>query len=353
MLERNIFCCGVILAIVCLNVASGAAIQSAFQATGSNETDVTLEGAKDSCVDRCNQRGVDHRYPCQCCTACTKYNDCCADYTDVCHAKPGISNQELLDWSRDMHDNDINGVADIILSLQSKTKAGDSSDKAPASLFGNLPADVFTGPTVKALIALHDNYEAQVSHRETITDQERAEEDAFLDAIMGTYVMKSAHQFLADRGMVDTDAEKFKKYLHTIWFGMYSRASGVVGSSGFEHVFVGEMKNGISGLHSWVRYALLEQTGSINYLGYINDVLLGVSSMLEMPMKWNGVYKPISSIAVAGSPELEIALGTVCFLARPNSLCPLHGSNNNQYHYQTYTLPYKGVTYVGSAYPTV
>jgi len=224
MLERNIFCCGVILAIVCLNVASGAAIQSAFQATGSNETDVTLEGTKDSCVNRCNQRGVDHRYPCQCCTACTKYNDCCADYTDVCHAKPGISNQELLDWSRDMHDNDINGVADIILSLQSKTKAGDSSDKAPASLFGNLPADVFTGPTVKALIALHDNYEAQVSHRETITDQERAEEDAFLDAIMGTYVMKSAHQFLADRGMVDTDAEKFKKYLHTIWFGMYSRA---------------------------------------------------------------------------------------------------------------------------------
>merc|ERR1712071_519925 len=85
MLERNIFCCGVIPAIVCLNEASGAAIQSAFQATGSNETDVTLEGAKDSCVDRCNQRGVDHRYPCQCCTACTKYNDCCADYTDVCH----------------------------------------------------------------------------------------------------------------------------------------------------------------------------------------------------------------------------------------------------------------------------
>lgn len=70
-------------------------------------------------------------------------------------------------------------------------------------------------------------------------------------------------------------------------------------------------------------------------------------------MKWNNVYKPISSIAIAGSPELEIALATVCFLARPNALCRLQGSNNNIYHYQTYTLDYKGVTYVGSAFPTI
>ena len=75
--------------------------------------------------------------------------------------------------------------------------------------------------------------------------------------------------------------------------------------------------------------------------------------MLEMPMQWDGLYKPISSIVVAGSPELELALGTVCFLTRPDALCRLEGSNGNVYHYQTYTLVYNGVTYIGTAYPTI
>ena len=57
---------------------------------------------------------------------------------------------------------------------------------------------------------------------------------------------------------------------------MYSRAKNAVGSSAFEHVLVGEKKHGISGLHSWVRYATQEQLGDMNYLGYINHIQLGV-----------------------------------------------------------------------------
>lgn len=71
-----------------------------------------------------------------------------------------------------------------------------------------------------------------------------------------------------------------------------------------------------------------------------------------MPMRWDGIYKSISSISVAGSPEVDIALATVCFLARPNAKCPLEGANGNAYAYQTYTLSYNGHTYIGSAYPT-
>ena len=74
--------------------------------------------------------------------------------------------------------------------------------------------------------------------------------------------------------------------------------------------------------------------------------------MIEMPMSWNGLYKAISSISVSGSPEIELALATVCFLARPNAKCPLSGSDGTAYAYQTYTLTYNGNTYVGSAYPT-
>ena len=61
---------------------------------------------------------------------------------------------------------------------------------------------------------------------------------------------------------------------------MYSRSRGVVGSSGMEHVFVGEWNDsGILGLHSWIRYAFLEQDYYVNYLGYIRLINLGEVSI--------------------------------------------------------------------------
>ena len=70
-------------------------------------------------------------------------------------------------------------------------------------------------------------------------------------------------------------------------------------------------------------------------------------------MKWTGVYKPISSIAVGGSPELEMAIATICFVARPNKACRVKGSNGKDYKYDTFTVSHGGKTYIGTAYPTV
>ena len=60
--------------------------------------------------------------------------------------------------------------------------------------------------------------------------------------------------------------------LHRIWFTEYSRAKGVTGSSGFEHVFVGEINSNdkeISGLHNWIRVYQLESSKQVDYQGYL------------------------------------------------------------------------------------
>jgi len=41
-------------------------------------------------------------------------------------------------------------------------------------------------------------------------------------------------------------------------------------SGSFEHVFVGESKNGeISGLHNWLQFYNLERSNELDYRGYI------------------------------------------------------------------------------------
>jgi poly(U)-specific endoribonuclease len=37
----------------------------------------------------------------------------------------------------------------------------------------------------------------------------------------------------------------------------------------------------------------------------------------------NGVVQPITTIFIGTSPELEMALYTICFYTRPNNACPI------------------------------
>ena len=72
---------------------------------------------------------------------------------------------------------------------------------------------------------------------------------------------------------------------------------------------------------------------------------------MDFPIIWKGIYKPITSISLFNSPEVDIALATICFLALPNSRCSLQGANGKNYEYQTYTKKGDdGVTYIGSAF---
>jgi poly(U)-specific endoribonuclease len=82
----------------------------------------------------------------------------------------------------------------------------------------------------------------------------------------------------------------------------------------------------------------------------------GPVGLIELPMKYQWVFKPHSTLMIGSSPELEIALYSICFLARPDTLCPISGQINNgkstQYKIQTFVSKFHGRQFVGSAFPT-
>ena len=128
-------------------------------------------------------------------------------------------------------------------------------------------AAAYARPTIQLLLPLRDNYIPEVNQNEVITSQELQEQKDFLDAIFNTPVFQRARQFLISKGYLTES--NFRSTFEEIWFGQYSRASGRVGSSGFEHVFLGEINNGVSGFHNWISFALEEAKGDLNYHGYL------------------------------------------------------------------------------------
>lgn len=82
--------------------------------------------------------------------------------------------------------------------------------------------------------------------------------------------------FLQQKDVVTADPATHKELLKTLWFGMYSRGQGKISSSGFEHVFLSEVKNGtVLGLHNWIYLAEEESARDLDYKGWLKKIDLG------------------------------------------------------------------------------
>lgn len=76
-------------------------------------------------------------------------------------------------------------------------------------------------------------------------------------------------------GIVNNANRSYLDILYDLWFMPYSRQKGHLGSSGFEHVFLAELRGEmVLGLHNWVYFAEQEQLENLNYQGYINTMKL-------------------------------------------------------------------------------
>ena len=132
---------------------------------------------------------------------------------------------------------------DYGIDLQCGKKSYEQGDRAPNPLFKFVDQDVLQRSTWRTFIALLDNYEFESGKAERVTAVEKKEEEAFLDACMATQCMAYTHKYLTKKGLAPASRVAFKQLLHDLWFGLYRRKVDN-DSSGFEHVFVGEEKDG-------------------------------------------------------------------------------------------------------------
>ena len=102
-------------------------------------------------------------------------------------------------------------------------------------------------------------------------------QEAFLDVVMETGPMRALYPFLRDRGreiyqfdlfhfffhlgLAATSAVGFRREIRQYFFKAYSRSDGAAkDSSGFEHVFLGEVRDKeVTGFHNWVVAYIMEQ----------------------------------------------------------------------------------------------
>ncbi|XP_011692276.1 PREDICTED: poly(U)-specific endoribonuclease homolog isoform X2 [Wasmannia auropunctata] len=238
-----------------------------------------------------------------------------------------ISNDEVKKLSESLFEADKNNAYKYItVNLQGETKEDSTADDAPLPLLDVKP-EAYEIPTIKSVLALYDNYEMNVKTKETVTPDERKEETELLDRFLETDVFKATMKFLVDKEFVPNDEYEFKDTLKRIWFSQFQRVEGEPSSSGFEAVFLAEkLDSFMIGPQSWIYYAKQETQKKLDYRGYIKDVKLadkGEAIKIRSAFNIPDTKHSVTTLLVGLSPELEMALYTVCFYLRPNDVCPV------------------------------
>jgi len=254
--------------------------------------------------------------------------------------EPEVTPEELQDlsvasmklWSLDV--NRLVPGKDYKINLQHGKIIFKPNDVAPDPLFiGVQTSKILAMPTYKLFYSLLDNYEHTIGKADVVTKEEETENWKFIDAICSTPCMKYCYQYLLAKKRILPGFDKFKKQLYDLWFKLYSRTSikKVFDSSGFEHVFVGEYRDGkVTGLHNWLQIFIEESKGRLDYQGFITnkkknqeniipsetDQLITIQFTWDINANTKDKKKDVSSTFVGTSPEFEFALYTLCFFGR-------------------------------------
>ncbi|KAB0795667.1 hypothetical protein PPYR_09728 [Photinus pyralis] len=268
--------------------------------------------------------------------------------------KYDVADDELRNFAEEvLRRDDNNAHRYLTVNYQGKTTSRSDKDLAPEPLL-RVHENVNRIPTISKIRRLYDNYIPLVENNEEVTGEEMREEDELLDAIISTNVMDYTRNFLVSKGVIGNDPLEFKNVLKEMWFTLYPRRKGRYGSSGFEHVFLAEIKNGeVSGFHNWIYFHHQELNNNVNYLGYLKVVEFGnKGAILKHHFTFNGYDKPVDSLFIGTSPEFEMALYSTCFLIRPDKVCPLQ-LEGKKFTIRVFTFNSQGKKLIGSAFPEI
>ncbi|CAL8335733.1 unnamed protein product [Lota lota] len=319
--------------------------------------------ASSSCKGRCDET-FDPQNKCHCNSKCSQHGNCCGDVCSVCGGGGGssISDSEIRAISEALYALDSNKASASELVLDHQVLVPDSQtsaqkDLAPLPLFRFLDEEaLFSRPTYAALLAVLDNYQRMTGQDEVFSPRQLEEQETFVrESISNTELGRELYAFLFTKGRYASE-EDFIQDLKMMWFGLYSRNNKKMDSSGFEHIFAGEIKGGkISGFHNWIQFYLQEKQGLLNYYSHsFNGPWTTHPDVLGMQFGWDGYYKQVGSAMVGCSPEFDLAMYSLCYIARPGKRCSL-SLGGQELIIQTYTWENssygEGKKYIASAFP--
>uniref|UniRef100_A0A4W5NAY6 Uridylate-specific endoribonuclease n=1 Tax=Hucho hucho TaxID=62062 RepID=A0A4W5NAY6_9TELE len=168
------------------------------------------------------------------------------------HRTESLSCRELSVMVQEIWDKDINRLkpgTDYRISLQGKAGTvnadmNDASDGAGYPLFPFVDESIFKKESFLAFISLLDNNESDTGEPETVTPDEEAENHTFLDCTLRMATMK-----------ISNTVSLFSLVSRNI-----SQITDACGER-FEHVFVGETKEGrtVIGFQNWIQLYLQEK----------------------------------------------------------------------------------------------
>ena len=189
----------------------------------------------------------------------------------------------------------------------------------------------------RRVATLFNNYTLDQTKPEINKPEEAKEVQEFIEAVYKSPPMQVARDYVSQqyqqRGVKDeelTDNEWWA-ILERVWFEQFDDGANT-DLSGFEHVLVGEQKQGkVQGYHFWYKYYLDENfvfegemSDSIDFLSWQGNPGDKTPDVVTLSYKWRAfdyetkkfrtLTKPIGGFWVGPSAEGLLAIGTVRFL---------------------------------------
>lgn len=268
--------------------------------------------------------------------------------------KPSASDPELQTLVDQMRAADVDKAGPTDYTLDWGNKESGNTKTSTNQLFTYVNETLFERPVYSTLIDMFDKnlFTPDVCTAEpAMTGFRKATIQAVMDTWTATPVFNLAFEYLKNKGYSHaTDMDTLKAFLWNLWLGTYSRCGSTLGSSGWEHVFLGEWKSGtVDGQHDWARYYLLQKADKIDYHGYYStvDSLTGT-----WQYTWENELKQKGGFLIGTSPVFDFSLLTVCALIHPGSNTCKFSIDGHPLAVTSYTQTCAAGLCLSTAYPT-